>query len=322
MKSTSPLLATVAICTYNGVKRIGMVIEALAMQTQPRETWELLVIDNASTDDTGGVADQLIKKQLGRRGRVVREDQPGLSFARARAAREARGEIICFLDDDNIPQPNFVSSAILAFGKRPKAGVIGGKVCPRWEAKPTPLNEIVAPFALAICDLGEDPRCIVDSGGGIVGAGLCVRTELLRKIYHGGEASGMVSGRKGNTLMSGEDLVVSIVARQLGWECWYVPTLQIEHILPSSRMDKGYLLRLYEGIGRGQAATRKCYDWKARSPLAWLIGLKDYCRWQLDQMSGPSLELRMKHPDLAEDLHELQQRMTLGRAFQALSWPR
>lgn len=322
MKPAPTILATVCICTFNGAARIGMVIEALAVQTQPFESWELLVIDNASTDGTGEVANQLIKKRLRGNDRVVREERPGLSFARARAAREARGEIICFLDDDNIPAPHFLAAAVGAFDERSKAGVIGGKVLPRWEVNPTPLADAVAPFALAICNLGGSAQRVETVGGGIVGAGMCIRTEVLRNIYRDANAPAQVTGRTGGNLMSGEDLAISLVARQLGWECWYVPSLQIEHILPASRMDKNYLLRLYEGIGRGQAASRKCYDWKTRSPLAWLIGLKDYCRWQLGQMRGPLPELRQKHPDIAGDLHDLQQSMTIGRARQALSWPR
>jgi GT2 family glycosyltransferase len=321
-EETRACKASVCICTYNGAARIGMVIEALAIQTQPKESWEVLVIDNASNDGIGVVADRFIKEKLGGCGRVVREEQPGLSFARARAVREVRGEIICFLDDDNIPAPDFVAAARQAFAERPRAGVIGGKVLPRWETNPTPLAEAVAPFALAICDLGESAQRYDAVGGGIVGAGLCVRRKVLRNIFASSALANMVTDRKGANLISGGDLAISIAARQTGWECWYIPTLQIEHILPASRMKKDYLFRLYNGIGRGQAAIRKCYDWKARSPLAWLIGLKDFCRWQLGHWRGPLPELRRHHPDLADDLHDLHQSMTLGRACQALSWPR
>jgi hypothetical protein len=316
------LLTTVAICTYNGAQRIRVVLEALAIQTQPKESWEVLVIDNASTDGTGEDADRFIREKLGGCGRVVREERPGLSLARARAAREARGEIICFLDDDNIPEPDFVKNAIQAFEKYPQAGVIGGKVLPRWEATPTPLAEAVAPFALAICDYGDTAKSFNVAGGGMVGAGMCARRKLLNAIFSSTQLADFVTDRIGSNLIGGGDLAISVVARQMGWECWYVPTLHIEHVLPASRMKKDYLLRLYEGIGRGQAATRKCYDWKARSPSAWLIGLKDYCRWRLGQWRGPSDELRHQHPEIAADLHDLNQSLTLGRARQALSWPR
>lgn len=314
-------MISVVICTYNGAGRISVVLNALACQTHDRNDWELLVIDNASNDNTCELVKGIIQQIHGGRGRVVREERSGLSFARARAAQEARGEILCFLDDDNIPAPHFVSAVIEAFAQRPTAGVIGGKVLARWETEPTPLALAVAPFALAICDLGDSPQRIDTPGGGIVGAGLCVRADLLQKIFASSTLATMVTDRKGSSLISGGDLAISIVARQFGWECWYVPTLQIEHVLPAGRMDKNYLLRLYDGIGRGQAAARKCYDWKMRTPLAWLIGLKDFCRWQLGQWRGTSLRLKHQHPEIADDLHALHQKMTLGRARQALSWP-
>jgi glycosyltransferase involved in cell wall biosynthesis len=309
--------ATVAICTFNGTRRIRAVLEALAAQTLPAELWEVLVIDNASTDGTGEVATRLIKEMLGGRGRAIREDKSGLSFARARAAQEAQGQIICFLDDDNIPAPDFVAVAIRSFAERPQAGVIGGKVLPRWEVPPTPLAEAVAPFALAICDLGEKPKQI----DGLVGAGMCVRREVLKEVFLSRLSPNAVTDRTRANLISGGDLAISVVARQMGCECWYEPSLMIQHVLPAHRMEKGYLLRLYEGIGRGQAAIRKCYDWKARTPLAWLIGFKDFCRWLSGRWRGPSAELRRRHPDIAQDLHDLNQQLTLGRARQALSWP-
>jgi hypothetical protein len=175
----------------------------------------------------------------------------------------------------------------------------------------------VAPFALAICDRGETEQRHNAVGGGIVGAGLCVRRDVLRDIFASSTLANTVTDRKGANLLGGGDLAISVVARQMGWECWYVPTLQIEHVLPASRMDKKYLLRLYEGIGRGQFATRKCHDWKARSPLAWLIALKDLIRWLRGCWSGPSPDIHRKHLDIADDLHDLHQNQFWGRAMQA-----
>ncbi len=307
------------ICTYNGQDRLKNVFEALARQTVANTEWEVLVIDNASTDGSGEVAAKLIEEYLNGFGRVVREETPGLSHARCRGAHEAHGEIICFLDDDNVPALNLAESITKAFSERPHAGVIGGKVIPRWEEEPTNLAKMVAPFALAICDLGDIAKRIDHLGGGIVGAGLCVRADLLRLIFDLTILSNTVSDRTGSSLISGGDLAISIAARQLGWECWYVPSLQIEHLLPGTRMNIHYLRRLYEGIGRGQAATRKMYDWKARSPLNLLIGLKDLCRWTIGEWKGTPQEFRENNDHcLAEDLHALNQHLILGRAKEAL----
>ena len=316
--NNSQLSATVVICTYNGSQRIRGVICALGIQTARCGTWELLVIDNASTDNTRAVCENAFEGLQGVASRVVVESRPGLSFARARAATEARGPLLLFLDDDNIPSATWVEAAIEAFSRYPKAGVIGGKVSPRWEIPPTPLAEAVAPFALAICDLGDKPILIKAKGGGIVGAGMGVRTDLLRKIFQSEEVAGTVTDRLGENLISGGDLAISIIARKMGWECWYVPDLQIEHCLPPQRMTKEYLLRLYEGIGRGQAAARRLYDWKARTPLQLLIGLKDYLRWHRHRAAYLDQDEIGADSGTKRDLHELDGRLIYGRSMEAL----
>ncbi len=310
--------ATVAICTFNGARRVPAVLEALLKQTAEPSWWEILVVDNASTDGTSAVAEELLRKRCSCSWRVVREPVPGLSHARRRSGLEASGPIVCFLDDDNLPSPAFVSAAVRAFGQRPRAGVVGGKVVPVWESAPTPLALAVQDFALAICNRGE-VAFRYGSNMGPVGAGLCIRREVLRAVYADKRNAAAVTGRTTNGLGGGEDLAIAVLAWRLGWECWYDPTLVVEHLLPATRMGKDYLLRLYEGIGRGQAAVRRLYDWKARTPLEWVIGSKDFCRW----LSGRFRECvpDLESPSLASDLHDLEQRQVLGRALQAMHWP-
>jgi glycosyltransferase involved in cell wall biosynthesis len=313
----SEMAASVCVCTYNGEGRVGLVIEALAAQTQPLDTWELLVIDNASTDGTTDSVNRLIKAKLGGNGRVVHEERPGLSFARARAAREARGEIICFLDDDNIPAPDFVAGAIKAFAGRSSVGALGGRILPVWEIPPNPLALAVQNFALAICDLG-DKSFRHQATNGPVGAGLCIRSKILNAIYSEHRTAVKVTGHQGRGLRGGDDLAMGILTWKLGYECWYEPSLTIQHLLPASRMEKKYLLRLYDGIGRGQAAVRRLYDWKARTPLAMVIAAKDLARWSKRCCLPRVEDSRASDPELARDLNDLEKSLLLGRALGAL----
>jgi cellulose synthase/poly-beta-1,6-N-acetylglucosamine synthase-like glycosyltransferase len=312
------LKATVAICTYNGRARIGEVIRALAAQSLPVAEWELVVVDNASMDDTNEVASGLLGDLFPGNGRVVLERRAGLSFARARAAAEARGELLLFLDDDTVPAADWVEMAVRSFRDNARAGVIGGRVLPRWEVQPTALAEAVASYALAICDRGDERIRISDAVGGVVGAGMCVRTAVLRDVYGDPAGPAQVTGRRGSNLISGEDLAICMLVRQQGWECWYEPAMVIEHVLPETRMRKEYLLRLYEGIGRGEAATRKLYDWKARTALSWAIGMKDLVRWGVGRVRG----VPTGAAGTAGDVRDLELQRTLGRALQGLRWPR
>ncbi len=311
------LAASVCICSFNGAARIGDVLLALAAQTLERSAWEVLVIDNASTDGTGEIAARLIKEKLGGCGRVVREEKPGLSFARARAAREAGGQIICFLDDDNIPAPGFAAAAVQAFAERPQAGIIGGKVLPVWSTPPTALALAVQDFALAICDKG-DVSFMHSYNTGPVGAGICLRAEILRGIYQDEKTAADVPGRTGNGFGGGEDLAMAILAWKMGFECWYVPSLVLCHLLPPRRMEKDYLLKLYRGIGAGQASVRRIYDWKAKTPLALLIAAKDLGRYVAGRVWGPLPALREEHRQAAADVHAVNLQLLLGRAKETL----
>ena len=313
------LAASVCICTYNGAGRIGDVLEALEAQTLPKELWEVVVIDNASTDRTGAVARRFFQESPFFHGRVLREEVPGQSSARRRAALESKGEILCFLDDDNIPAPDFVAAAVQAFAARPSVGALGGKVVPVWAKPPTPLALAVQGFVLAICDRG-DQAFAYEAKLGPVGAGLCIRAELLRRIYREEEAVAAVPGRKGNDCGGADDLAIAILVWRMGFERRYEPSLSVSHLLPESRMHKDYLLRLYAATGRGQAAVRRIFDWKARTPLALVIALKDSLRLLRRSLGPPGDPTGTESEELLKDLNDLEKCLLFARSRRTLAF--
>lgn len=314
----SPELS-VCICTYNGALRIGEVLAALGAQQAPPDAWETIVIDNASTDDTPVIVDAALQQHLPGRSRCVRELKPGLMHARRRATAEARGAAIAFLDDDNIPAPDYISRALDVLRRHPEAGVIGGRVYADWVGEPSPLGRAVADFALAICDRGDCPFAYQEVTGGPAGAGMIVRRAFMQQIFEDPELADRIGGRNRASLLSGEDTAIVIRAHQLGYAVRYEPSLVLFHRIPASRTSREYLARLYEGIGRGQAMMRPLFDPKARRPgLAVLIAVKDIGRWLRGLWFGPDRKLRAEHGDLARDVHALQQRQLYGRFRQTL----
>ncbi|MDA1044742.1 MAG: glycosyltransferase [Verrucomicrobia bacterium] len=315
----NPLSATLAICTHNGEARLPDVLQALLAQTAPPNTWEVVVIDNASTDQTGEVCKRYADRHLP--VRVAREERPGLSYARARAAREARAPIVCFLDDDNIPDARFVHEAIALFATTPKMGVAGSRVIPRWQSPPSALALAVADFALAICDIGDTPAQITGRAEGVVGAGLCVRTALLAEIHETllSKTGETITDRKGQNLIGGGDTAICILAQQRGHECWYQPALRIEHIIPDSRTHPEYLKRLYAGIGRGQACLRGLTDSRARHPLMRrMLATKDFARYIKKRLGGPDFRVSAYDEITTDSMHELEMTLIWARAKQLL----
>ena len=98
---------TVAVSLYNSAERIGRTLDALLNQNYPADRYEIVTIDNASKDNTKEVVDRYVRT-LGERVKYFYEATPGLAHARNRGAREAKGEIICYTDDDCIADKNWV----------------------------------------------------------------------------------------------------------------------------------------------------------------------------------------------------------------------
>ncbi len=320
---------SVCVCTHNGARRLKPVIDCLAAQTAPPADWEVIVVDNASTDDTAAVATALVA-QFGVRGRLVPEPRPGQMRARHRASLEARGEIVCFLDDDNLAAPDFLELALRHFDRHPRTGSLGGRIASEWEAEPTPLVRAVEGYALAIVDRGDAPFAYEWVADGPVGAGLCIRRELLREALEDPALCAAISGRSGASLASGDDMALAVKVRQAGYERRYEPALRLRHRLSAERMTRPYLLRLYDGIGRGQAAVRRLWArGGTRRSVALVIGLKDLLLWLRGLLGGPGshnnvtfarLAQGAVEPALRRDLHALDQSLLWGRFAAAMEY--
>lgn len=322
--------ASVCICTYNGSSRLPAVFECLARQTEPAEGWEIIVVDNASRDDTAAVVRALIAQHGMTQARVVHEPEPGLSFARRRAALEAQGKIVCFLDDDNLAEPDFVATATRLFAEQPKTGSLGGKVLAEWESEPTALVRAVAGFALALQDHGDTPYTYTWIADGPVGAGLCMQRELLVRAFNDPTWCAAVTGRQGESLAGGEDMALAVWVYQAGYDRRYEPSLCLRHQLPARRMTRDYLLRLYEGTGRGQAAVRRLWVRHGdRRLMALAVAAKDFLLWLQGLILGTRARTRLtttsfppgaEPVELRRDLHALQQSLLRGRVTGALAF--
>ncbi|HEY9302257.1 MAG TPA: glycosyltransferase, partial [Phormidium sp.] len=131
---------TVAIPTYNGEHRLPEVLEKLrecggyvarSQLSSENFSWEILVVDNNSTDNTKKVVEDYQKTWLQNYPlRYCQEKQQGAGFARQRAIKEAKSDLIGFLDDDNLPAENWVFAAYDFSQKHPKVGAFGSQIHP------------------------------------------------------------------------------------------------------------------------------------------------------------------------------------------------
>lgn len=240
---------SVIICTYNGAARLPRCLEALRAQMLSSETtpWEVLLVDNASTDNTRAVAESCVPGfpvPL----RVLSEPKPGKANALHTAFGHAEGELFCIVDDDNLLDPDYLALAVDFMRQHPDAGAIGGRVVPEFEDQrcvPADFNERFAAL-LAIRDFGDN----VIWGQHPIGAGMVGRTSLMRGIYE--QIGTYLEDRVGDGFGCAEDIEKAYVIQRLGWRLAYVPSLRLRHVLPPRRMTGEYIdgLRLASrGVG-------------------------------------------------------------------------
>ncbi len=239
---------TVVIPAYNGAKRLPKVLSRLLEQTGIEQCkWEIIVVDNNSSDHTAELIKSYQKNWIGNSSlRYCLETQQGIAFARQKGVNEARGQLIGFLDDDMIPAPDWVAQAI-AFGKEyPQAGAYGGQIHGDFEEDPPKDFARIQSF-LAIRERGTQPKLYEPEILVLPpGAALVVRKPVWKA--HVPEKLALL-GRLGKSMLSGDDYEVLIHIHKANWEIWYNPQMHSYHQIPKSRLEKDYLIKLARGCG-------------------------------------------------------------------------
>ncbi len=243
---------TVAIPTYNGAARLPEVLQQLQKQVKTEDiTWEILIIDNNSNDNIQEVIRpyQVLLPQM----RCCQELRQGAGFARHRGFREAKGELVAFLDDDTIPDRHWVRAVADFAQTYPQAGAYGSQIHANYAVPPPPNFARIAPF-LAITErgnvpllYGKDNRLLPPS------AGLVVRKCVWQQYV---PAEMTLSGRVEGNMLTSEDLEMLSYIQASPWQIWYNPAMEIIHKIPAARLEKKYLIPFLRGIGYSRYITR------------------------------------------------------------------
>lgn len=254
---------TVAIPTYNGANRFPEVLDKLRQQTGVESlSWEIILVDNNSTDSTAQVFQEYQKNwDLNVPLRYEFEQQQGLAFARQCAFKAAQGEWVGFLDDDNLPYPNWVTSAYQFAQHHPKSGAFGGQVHGLFESPPSEKVKPLLPY-LALVERGPEPLLysprnnLLPPGAGIVVCKQAWSESVPEKLT--------LSGRINGSFISSEDLELLSYIQEKGWEIWYNPQMELDHKIPPWRLERDYLIPMIRGIGLSRYITRtlKVKSWK------------------------------------------------------------
>lgn len=284
-------MLTVAIPTYNGADRLPIVLEALLTQMGTEAiAWEIWVIDNNSTDRTLDV----VRAFQGRSPRICwdQEPQQGAAFARQRAIERSRGDWVAFLDDDTVPDADWVAQ-VWNFARgdwvdRALVGAFGGRILPVL-AGPEPVGFDRIRSLFAIVDRGDRPF-VYEPRRGLLppSAGLVVRRSAWLGVV---PRRLILGGRSGSTWLTSEDLEALVYVQRSGYRVAYCPAMRISHQIPARRLTANYLAPFARGIGwsryvvrmvrvdrshraiatlaYGLSDLRRLLQWAARHPLGW-----------------------------------------------------
>ncbi len=245
------ILISVIICTHNRADYLPKAIQSLIDQHTPKDKYEIIIVDNCSTDATKKVVEQ-----FSNRGniRYLYESTLGLSYARNTGWRNANGKYVAYLDDDAIACPAWLEKILEVFESvTPRPGCVGGRVEPIWEAsRPEWLSDGLL-HGLTIIDWSDTPRALTNlSAEWLVGANIAFPLDVLKN--NGGFTSGL--DRVGNNLLSSGDVFLEKQITKMGYSCFYHPAISIAHHIFKSRLNQGWFIRRYYWQGVSDAAMQ------------------------------------------------------------------
>jgi len=242
------ILISAVICTHNRAEYLIKAIQSLIDQRTPKEKYEIIIVDNCSTDSTRRVVESFLNRE---NIKYIFEPSLGLSYARNTGWRNARGKYVAYLDDDAVACDIWIDKIIEVFETvTPAPGCVGGKTIPLWEA-PRPdwlSDELIT--GLTIIDWSDAPHTITDlNQKWLVGANIAFPTDVLRRI--GGFVTGL--DRVGKNLLSGGDVFLEKQIQKVGYICFYHPDIAVSHLVPKSRLEKQWFVRRYYSQGISDA---------------------------------------------------------------------
>lgn len=274
------ILLTVALCTHNHAERLPRTLADLGKLTAPSRPWEIVAVDNASSDETPALLADSSWWPPGIPVRIVREERLGLSNARNCALKEARGKYLLFVDDDETPDPQWlIAYEHDMLNYTPDA--LGGQINVLFEHgdRPSWLQDELLGF---LGHLNHGEGCwLSDPSTPFYGGNFAVRNDIFSKV---GEFDADL-GRKGQINSGGEDTEFYRRLIASGFSVRWVPDAIINHRIRADKLRRRYFLDLHYRQGQTEGSRKR--GGSRRLPPKYLFG-------QLGRAISIALQRRFK----------------------------
>lgn len=236
------------ICTYNRAHYLQETLQSLVDNKADQRRFELLVIDNNSSDDTPSITEEYIEEFSAHNIRYIKEYKQGLSHARNRGIKEADNPIVIFLDDDILTDNDFISNWLNFFDEHPSARCAGGKIEVQFDdPRPNWMSHFLLPL-LGHHNLGNSIKKYGTQNypfGGNMG--------FQQSIFDEYGLFDTDLGRKGKKLKASEEKDLFQRIKNDGIDIFYVPKAKLYHRVNSERLTKDYIKRQALGLGQSIA---------------------------------------------------------------------
>lgn len=267
-----PQRVSVVVCTYNRCDVLGDTLSSFVSLRIPNGvSWELLVVDNNSSDRTREVAARYADRLP---LRYLFESRQGKTCALNLAVREAQGDLLLFTDDDVQLDPGWLWAFHEAARACPQAGWFGGRIIPWWPAgRPGWLQDECLPALkgfFGLYDLGDQQRPYAEGDDPPAGAGMAVRRATFERIGGYREDLGPRGDKKGTC--DDSELIFRAKAAQIGGA--YVPDAVCRHLVPDERLSLRWFLKYGVGKGENQARMEGPGGQKGSLVRAWSQALR------------------------------------------------
>lgn len=238
------LFLSVGVCVYNKEKEIPQALQSLAEQTISKDLFEIIIVDNNSTDNTESVVKKFIKEHPDLNIKYFKEMNQGVSYARNRCYMEASGDYIVYFDDDEIAFKDWLQNFYNSIQKHPEAAILAGKIIVKYEdpefAKNA--NNYIDNW-FAKYDYGDEEIVITTDlinkkQMDYPGTGnLAVQMNYIKKS--GGFDTDL--GRNKSLMLGGEDTKFIKDAMENGQIIIYTPQSTVHHMVIKKRCSMNFL---------------------------------------------------------------------------------
>jgi glucosyl-dolichyl phosphate glucuronosyltransferase len=239
---------SVIIASYNREKFIVQALQSMYQQTADKSIFEVIVVDNNSKDNTVTVCNTFIASHPTLSIQFIIEKQQGASFARNTGAALAKGEVLFFMDDDAIADPDLIEQTLIFYNSNKNINGWGGIITPKYiPAEPVWMSYYVSSL-VGNFNYGKEQKPF-EKNKYPLESNMAITKKAFMEV-NGFNTS--IPGVKGTLRIGGEGKELFFKIKALGPPIYYCPTMKVQHIVETQKLTNGYMYSVASGIGRGE----------------------------------------------------------------------